>query len=185
VTSPVLAALANAKAAEIANEERTLTAAVWKHLGAQPPQGDRSQWPVWQQWCAKSNVAPWPALPAAVAVFVLNCALPGDRLEKIIGSIGAVHQGEGKADPTLSPVVIAALDTVLPPVEAPRSWPASRKRDFARLPRDLRRFVAEHHRNIETELRRAQNEAAKAKKENHHGTTEQEPTAAGTDQAAA
>jgi hypothetical protein len=174
----VLAALANARAAEQAAEERVVTVGVLTHLGMELPQGDRSHWPAWQTWCAKSNVSAFPALPASIAVYVLNARI-GDRLEKVIGSISVLHQDRGLADPTLSPVVIEALDRVLPRIEPPRSWPAERKLKFARLPRDLQRFVAEHHRNIETEMRRAQNEAALAKrKENTNGTSKQESTAA-------
>jgi len=180
MTSPVMAALANAKAAEQAAEERTLTNAVRKHLAMAPPHGDVTQWPVWQQWCAKSNVAAFPALPAAISIFVLNCGLPGDRVEKILGSIGAVHESEGKADPTLSPVVIAAVNQVLPPIEPPK-WPRERKADFGRLNRELQKFIVAHERQIVTEMRRAQNEAARAKRKDdgHHGNTgKEQPTAA-------
>jgi hypothetical protein len=179
MTSPVLQALANAKVAEQANEERTLTAKVLAHLKMPAPQGDKSQWPPWQSWCDQRKITAFPALPASIAVYVLNHAALGDRLENVIASIGAVHEAEGKSDPTLSPIVIAALDTVSPSIEPPRSWPAARKAEFGRLPRDLRRFVADHHRNIETQLRRAQNEAALARKENH--VEQESPAATGTD----
>jgi hypothetical protein len=174
MTSPVLQALANAKVAEQANEERTLTAKVLAHLKMPAPQGDKSQWPAWQAFCDQRKIASLPALPAAIAVFVLNNAALGDRLEKIVGSISAVHQDDGKSDPTISPVVIAALNQVLPPIEPPR-WPNERKADFGRLDRSLQKFIVAHERQIVTEMRRAQNEAALARKENH---VEQEPTAA-------
>jgi hypothetical protein len=177
VTSPVLQALENARVKEQAAEERTLTAKVRERLGMPKPQGDLSHWSTWHAWCDQRNIAPFPALPASIAVYVLNCAELG-TLEKVIGSVSALHQAEGKADPTLSPVVIEALNAVLPPIEPPRSWPATRKQEFTRLPRDLRGFVAEHHRNIETQLRRAQNVAAAKQKENHDGNLEQESTAA-------
>lgn len=176
MTSPVLQALTNAKVAEIANEERTLTAAVRKRLKMPAPQGGAAEWPVWQKWCAKSNIAPFPALPAAVAVFVLNNAALG-TLEKVIAGIGAVHEAEGKANPVLSPVVIAALDTVLPPIEPP-NWPKERKADFSRLDRGLQSFIVAHERQIIIEMRNAQNAAALARKENHHGNTQQKFTAA-------
>lgn len=136
MTSPVLAALANARAAEQAAEERVLTVGVLTHFGMELPQGDRSQWPVWQQWCAKSNVSAFPALPASIAVYALDNAALGDRLEKIIGSISTVHQDQGLADPTLSPVVIAALNQVRP-IEPPRSWDTAHKIRWQQLPRDI------------------------------------------------
>jgi hypothetical protein len=172
-------ALANARVQDRLNEERILNADVSVHLGIMPPRIDRSLWPVWLAYCAEKRIDAYPAVPAAVAVFVLS---KPNGVEKIVETIGAVHTAEGKADPTLSPVVVAALAKVLPPIEAPRSWPADRKQQFNRMPRDLQQFVAEHHRKIELEMRRAQSAAAKAKRENTNGNSQQEPTpAAGTD----
>jgi hypothetical protein len=172
-------ALANARVQERLNEERILNEEVSVHLGIYPPRIDRSLWPVWLAYCANNRIDAYPAVPAAVAVFVLN---KPNGVEKIVETIGAVHTCEGKADPTLSPVVVAALAKVLPPIKAPRSWPADHKQQFNRMPRDLQQFVAEHHRKIELEMRRAQNAAAKAKKDDQHGNTRKEPTpAAGTD----
>jgi hypothetical protein len=161
-------ALANARAAEEAEKERVLNEEVSVHLGIYPPRIDRSLWPVWAAYCAEKRIDAYPALPAAVAVFVIERKPNG--VEKIVETIGAVHTAEGKADPTLSPVVVAALAKVLPPIDAPRSWPADHKQQFNRMPRDLQQFVAEHHRKIELEMRRAQNAAAKAK-ENTNGNS--------------
>jgi hypothetical protein len=175
----VLAALANAKAQEQAAEERTLTNAVLKHLKMPAPQGDMSQWPVWQQWCEKSNVAPFPALPAAIAVFVLNNAALGDRLEKIIGSIGAVHEADGRANPVLSPIVIEALDQVLPRIKPPpRSWDAAHKALWQRLPRDVATYIGKRQSDHDNEIQRLQREYAALRKELTNGNTQQESTAA-------
>jgi hypothetical protein len=177
LTSPVLAALANAKAAEQANEERTLTAKVLAHLKMPAPQGDKSQWPAWQAWCDQRKITAFPALPAAVAVFVLNNASAGDRLEKVIASIGAVHEADGRANPVLSPIVIEALGRAVPPIEPPNGWPKERKADFGRLDRGLQKFIVYHERKIITEMRRAQNEAALARKEQDHETDSATSTA--------
>jgi hypothetical protein len=148
---------------EQAGKDRALTAKVLAHLKMPAPQGDRSHWPTWQEWCAKSNLTAFPVLPAAVAVFVLNNAALGDRLEKVIASIGAVHEADGRANPVLSAIVIEALANVLPPIEPPSGWPKDRKADFGRLDRGLQKFIVAHERQIVTEMRRAQNEAALAK----------------------
>jgi hypothetical protein len=66
-------------------------------------------------------------------------------MEKIIGSISIVHQDQGLADPTLSPIVSEALGHVLP-IEAPKGWPTKRKADFGRLNRDLQKFIVAHER---------------------------------------
>jgi hypothetical protein len=184
VTTPVLAALVNARAQEQAAEERGLTAKVLTHLGMTAPQGDKSHWPVWQQWCDGRKIASLPALPAAVAVFALNNAALGDRLEKVIASISIVHQDRGLADPTLSPVVTAALNQVLGPLEPPSGWPKARKADFDRLNREMQKFIVAHERQIVTEMRRAQNEAASAKRKEKHSEQEQPTAAPGTDRTA-
>lgn len=181
MSSPVLAALASARAQEQAAEERTLTAGVWKHLGAQPPQGDKSQWSVWQAFCDQRKITAFPALPAAVAVFVLNNAALGDRLEKVIASIGAIHEGDGRANPVLSPIVIEALNRLLAPIEPPKGWPKDRKADFAGLNRELQKFIVYHERKIVTEMRRAQSEVALARKEKPNGTLKQDTPGTTTD----
>ena len=179
MTSSVIAALASASAAEQAEKDRALTTKVLAHLKMPAPQGDKSHWSPWKKWCDERKIAAFPALPAAVAVFVLNNAAMGERLEKAIASIGAVHEADGRANPVLSAIVIEALASVMPPIEPPKGWPKERKADFGRLNRELQKFIVAHERQIINEMRRAQNEAALAKRKEHH---EQESIpAAGTD----
>jgi hypothetical protein len=161
VTSPVLAALANAKAREEREQEQILTAATYAHLGLPVPRGDKSQWPAWKQFADKQGIVALPALPAAIAIWILNHASLGDRLVKVVESISAVHQGEGAADPTRSDVVIAALAKVAP-VEAPRSWDAAHKIMFARLPRDLQVYVNKRATEDSKAVRQAQNRKDKS-----------------------
>jgi hypothetical protein len=178
VTSPVLAALANAKAAEEREQAQLVTAAVYAQLGLPPPQGSKSEWKSWKAFADARGIAALPALPAAIAVFILNQASLGERLVKIVESIGAVHEGEALSNPCCSDVVIAALNLVVP-IKAPRAWPTNRKIQFARLERDLQKFIIEHEKKIETEMRRAQNEAASAnRKDKPNGTSLQEPATA-------
>ena len=177
MTSPVLAALANAKAAEQAQADRALTAKVREHLKMPAPQGDRSQWPVWQAFCDQRKIASLPGLPAAVAVFILNNAAMGDRLEKIIGSISAVHQDQGAADPTLSPVVIEALNQVRP-IDPPRSWDTAHKIRWQQLPRDVATYIRDRENDRDRALRK---HMEKLREEFKNVET---PAAAGTDRTA-
>jgi hypothetical protein len=102
-----------------------------------------------------------PARPATVAFFVLdNVALGLSRLLAVLEAIAAVH--EGAADPTLSPVVAAALAKVAP-VPSPRSWPKAAAAQFVALPRSLQTYVAARERERDREIRRCQNEAAAAR----------------------
>ena len=66
-------------------------------------------------------------------------------------------------------------------IEPPRSWGPAEKAAFLRLPRDLQIFYAKREAHRDREVRRAQNDAAEARKalaaiqqskETEHGTTE-------------
>lgn len=174
-----MAALANAKAAEEREQAKMVDAAVRVQLGLAPPQGSTSEWKIWREFCDRQKISALPALPAAIAVFAISQGPSlGDRLVKVIESISSVHEAEAQADPTLSPVVIAALNLVVP-TPAPRAWPKERRIQFARLERDLQNFIIEHEKKISTEMRRAQNEAASAKrKDKPNGIQQQEPATA-------
>jgi hypothetical protein len=166
--NPVQQALANARAQEQRQEAAVLTAAVASRLGVTLAKPDTSEWKTWAAWCQAQRVEAYPALPASIAVWILNHAGLGvDRLEKVVEAISAAHAPG--ADPTASPLVSAALNQVAP-IEAPHSFPKEQKAQFTRLPRDLQKFVAEHTRKIVTEMRRAQNKAAKDKS---NGTIQQ------------
>jgi hypothetical protein len=177
VSSPVIAALVNARAQEQAAEERALTAKVWAHLGMQAPQGDASEWPTWQQWCERTAIPSCPAVPASIAVFILKNAALGDRLEKVVESIGAVHQADGKADPTLSPVVIAALYPKGPPIAAPRSWNRSHSYMWQILPRAIQDYIVKRQDDHDKEIRRLQREYSDMRKEILNADSIKEPTA--------
>jgi hypothetical protein len=177
LTSPVLAALANAKAAEQAAADRQLTAKVREHLKLPAPQGDASRWPTWQAWCDGRKVASLPALPANIAIFIINGGDPG-----VIESISTIHQDRGVADPILSPVVIAAINQALGPLESPRSWDATHKIRWQQLPRDVATYIGKRQADHDNEIRRLQREYAELRKELKNGTTQQDDAtpAAGT-----
>jgi hypothetical protein len=173
--NPVLQALASARQAERDAEERTLTAAVLSNLHMAPPTGDRSHFATWRTWCAGKGIADYPALPAAIAVYLLNNAGLGERLAMVVASISAVHQANGKADPTLSPIVIAALDSVQPPIQPPRGWDATHRDMWQRLPRDLRSYTAARENDRDAALRK---QMTKQKDSKSNGIHQQDTPAA-------
>jgi hypothetical protein len=179
VTNPVQQAMALITAQEQRRERATLTAAVATKLGVSLGIGDRSEWPTWEAWCSAQGTEACPALPAAVAVYIMaHAALGIDRLEKIVASISAVHVNVAHvADPCLSPLVSAALNQVAP-IEAPHSFPGAQKAQFMQLPRPLQKFVAEHTRKIVAEMRRAQNAAAITKRKEPNNGNSKDSTAA-------
>lgn len=137
MTSPVLAALAQAR----------LRAA-----------------PMFARWCELNGVCWCPAAPAAVAKFVGDCAALGiGRLWPAVQEISKAHTSLGLADPTLGGVVAAAVGDVAG-IAPPRSWPDDRKQRFKSLPYDLQVYVVAHEAQREKALRRAQNEAAAARR---------------------
>ena len=160
--NPVQAALANARLQEQEREAAVLTAAVAKRLGLTIVPRDKSTWKAWQAWCATNHLQEFPALPATVAVFILNSATLGiDHLEKVVASISAMHANV--ADPTTSPLVTAALDSVAP-IEPPRSWPALEKARFKTLPRGTQLYLSKRQAADDKLARKLQNEIALLKR---------------------
>jgi hypothetical protein len=121
--------------------------------------------PVFAKWCELNGVSFCPAAPAVVAKFVTDCASLGiDRLWPAVQDISKMHVALGLADPTLGGVVAAAVNDIAG-IEPPRSWPSDRKQRFKSLPYDLQVYVAAHETQREKALRRAQNEAAGARRQ--------------------
>ncbi len=119
--------------------------------------------PMFAKWCELNGASFCPAAPAVVAKFVIDCASLGiDRLWPAVQDISRMHVALGLADPTLGGAVAAAINNVAG-IEPPRCWPGDRKREFKSLPYDLQVYVAAHETQREKALRRAQNEAARAR----------------------
>ena len=110
------------------------------------------------RWCAARWVPCFPTLPGYLAGFVADSP-PSDDVIAAVIEISRLHVGNGYADPNTE-VVAAAF----PPVVAPRSWPDPLKARFKSLPYDLQIYVERHEREREKVIRRAQNEAATAKR---------------------
>jgi hypothetical protein len=120
--------------------------------------------PMFARWCELNGVGLCPAAPADVAKFVADCASLGiERLWPAVQEISVMHRSLGLADPTLGGVVAAIISDVAG-IDPPRSWPSDRKQRFKSLPYDLQLYVAAHEAQREKVLRRAQNEAAAARR---------------------
>ena len=116
-------------------------------------------------WCALNRVSELPAEPADVARFVTDCAALGiDKLWPIIQEIGRAHYVLNLADPTLGGPVASAIKNVAK-LTAPKSWPKEEQARFYMMPFDLQLMVLRRETERDTALRRAQNEAAEARKE--------------------
>lgn len=135
--------------------------------------------PMFVKWCELNGLSPCPAASADVARFVADCASLGiERLWPAVQAISRLHASIGLADPTLGGVVAAAINGVAR-ISPPRSWPAVHQQRFKSLPYDLQVYVSAHESQRERALRRAQNEAALAKRKlatcrEHEGQTNEE-----------
>lgn len=120
--------------------------------------------PVFARWC-ELNAAPFcPAAPEMVARFVRDCAALGiERLWPALQDISRLHASLDLADPTLGGPAAAAISDVAG-IAPPRSWGDDRKQRFRSLPYDLQMFIAQHELRRERALRRAQNDAAAARR---------------------
>jgi hypothetical protein len=120
--------------------------------------------PMFAKWCELNGCSPCPAAPADVARFVSDCASLGiEGLWPAVQEISRLHASIGLADPTLGGAVAAAINGVAR-ISPPRSWPADHQQRFKSLPYDLQVYVSAHEAQRERALRRAQNEAAIAKR---------------------
>ena len=126
----------------------------------------RARWhaaPMFARWCELNGVSPYPAAPAAVARFIIDCAALGiERLWPAVQEISKAHVARGLADPTLGGVAAIAISDIAG-IAPPRSWPADRKQRFKLLPYDLQVYIAAHEAQREKALRCAQNAAAAIK----------------------
>ncbi|MBR0756611.1 hypothetical protein JQ604_30915 [Bradyrhizobium jicamae] len=116
------------------------------------------------RWCELRALSPFPAAPATVARFVADGAPIGiARLWPAVQEISRLHSSVGLADPTLGAAINSAISDIAG-IDPPRSWPDDQKRRFRLLPYDMQAFVAAHDMRREKALRRAQNEAAAARR---------------------
>jgi hypothetical protein len=120
--------------------------------------------PAFARWCELNGASFCPAAPAIVARFVKDCAALGiGRLWPAIQDISKLHASLGLADPTLGGAAAAAISEVAG-IAPPRSWPDGCKLQFKSLRYDMQVFVTEHEAKRERSLRRAQNDAAAARR---------------------
>jgi hypothetical protein len=165
MTSPVIQALANARVAEVVGglkeRDAEITAAVYREI--EPPPS-ASMPAIFVRWCEDRQVSALPARPATVALFILqNRSMGLAELAELVDQIGAAHVSTGMADPTTTypvPAMLSKIATINPP----RSWPAEEKKKFQALPYSLQSYVVKREGERDKALRRAQNEAADARK---------------------
>jgi hypothetical protein len=163
MSNPVMQALLNARIQEEERLEAPVIRVISEKLNLPPAQGDRSAWPAFRDWAARTGVRSYPAKPAVVALFCIeNRGLGIDELMRVLGSISAVHADV--ADPTLGPAVSHAIDRISP-IDPPNSWPKEQKFRFLDLPRDLQLYVRKRDGERDAVLNRAQQERAQAVKE--------------------
>jgi hypothetical protein len=163
MTSPVLAALVNARMKEINNTDHAIEAVVTELLGA-PPRYIESSPVDFIKWCDGKGL-PWrPATPAAVALWIFEHAAMGvDALLAEIAKISAAHASRGMADPTLSWAPTAALNAIIK-IDPPRSWPKEDRPMWVALPYAVQQRITKRESERDTMVRRCQNEAADARK---------------------
>jgi hypothetical protein len=117
-------------------------------------------------FAASRSARKLPARPATVAAFVVHensLGVPAEQIISVLNAVQEVHDYHSLASPVACRLTRAALELVVKS-EPPRSWSKSEKADWALLPPDIRSTISRRMREVELALRRAQNEAAEAKK---------------------
>lgn len=116
------------------------------------------------EFCAIRRAPSIPAAPSMIAAFIAANAGRGiDWLWQSVGDISRAHYMLGLADPTLGAPVGLAFNAVAA-IEPPQSWPKAFKVGFHALPYNLQAYLASRDREVSREIKRAQNEAAEARK---------------------
>lgn len=165
MTSPVLTALATARAADWSANERSIAATVAEQLGEFPRSTDgaeRKRFVEFKRWCDGKRVCSCPARPATVALFVLESVrLSVASLAELLDAIACEHHAAGLANPVTTWVVSEALGHVWE-IEPPRAWPKEQKTRFAALPLDVRTFIFAHEVRRDIAIRSAHNDRAQA-----------------------
>ncbi|MET4526529.1 hypothetical protein [Bradyrhizobium sp. JR18.2] len=164
MSSPVLKALVNAELQEAEQHARSISAAVARQIGppADPWHGNLPA--EFVAWCKQRGTGSQPARPASIALFVLENGHIGiDGLARMVVEISRCHLRRGQADPTSGYPVSAALNH-LAKIEAPLSWPKAMRPRFSELPYDLQQYLASCDKDQTRAIKRAQQEAADARK---------------------
>jgi hypothetical protein len=182
-TNPVLRALERARLdaqlAEWETREAELKTAIARRLGDGPQveeSGDTSRAVArFRTWCELNGVRYFPAQPATLAHFVLEHAPDGiEQLAETIAAVSRSHFVRGLPNPVATWMVAAAMEHA-GDTAPPRSWPKSLKAQFSSLPQTLKHYIAVHDAQREKVLRRAQNEAARARRALAHAQPRAQP----------
>jgi hypothetical protein len=181
MTSPVLAALANARINETAKHEADLAALVYKNIGRPNHAPEVSVPAIYEEFCRKWHVPSLPSRPTSCAGFALSHrGLDADELVEVMAGISRAHQAANFADPTASfecNVVLARFIKI----EPPRSWTKDDRVEFFRLPVTAQAIVVRREAERDRALHQAQQKIAderkllKAAAENVRETSEPKP----------
>jgi hypothetical protein len=115
----------------------------------------------WVRWCNERSVRYLPAAPTTIAGWLLEHKEERHAdIFAVLDCIALLHAMNGRADPTSTPIVRATLAHIMPEITAPRSWDATSKVAFHRLPADVQAVINRREHDRELFLRRRQNELA-------------------------
>jgi hypothetical protein len=126
------------------------------------------------RWAIAKQARRCPAKPTTVALFILEQADLGVPVQHILAQLDAIeklHDRWSLSNPVRTAIVQGAALATIIKVDPPRSWPREDKVRFAQLDPDIRQVIAEREALRDRALRRAQNQAAEAKKR-HNGADE-------------
>jgi hypothetical protein len=163
--------IAQVKANEIAQNELALA----QQLAAPAAElDDETKWHLapFIQFATTANVRYCPALPTTVGAFILAQAALKISEQQILASVSAIEQWHdhlGLPSPVATTAARFALEQVVKS-EAPRSWTKEEKLMWTTLPPEIRAVITRRDADQCKAMRRAQNQAAEARKRFSDGT---------------
>jgi len=116
-------------------------------------------------WCQLNGAPRLPASVASVVKFISDCGhLSPDALHAELTAIDEEHENLLYAPPCKSKWVVKALKTAHH-IEPPRSWPKDMWQHFDALSWPIKTHLAAREAERDQAVRKAQNEAAEARKQ--------------------
>ncbi len=116
------------------------------------------------KWCVVRGIRALPATPQDVAAFIRDQTAPLEKIWPWVKQISQNHILNGFADPTAGGLVAHIVNNISN-LDAPASWKKEEKARFYALPYDVQIYIKTRDRQRDTEMHRAQREAADIRRE--------------------
>jgi hypothetical protein len=121
---------------------------------------------LFKKWAGEQSVRSLPAKPWVVAAFLRNEIAGGRDVQgcmSLLAAIEAAHDLHNLSNPVPTAAVRQVLEGIIKS-EAPRSWRADQKAEWAKLPPEIRQAITMRENDRDAAVHRKMNDIAKLRK---------------------